>query len=170
MCAEVWREVEQGYSVSSWGRARSPRKILKLQPDRSGKYLAFCTYPVRHNRRLHAQVGRLFLVNPRPDIFDMLDHIDENKGRNHWSNLRWVNSTLNHLNSGVCATRLGGPRKKRWMAYTRENGKQKCFGVYHTFEEASRVGKAAQKVEFKRIYKELTGCDSCGIGPKWFKA
>ena len=72
---------------------------------------------------LHRIVADATVYNPRPDIFNMLDHIDENKQNIHWSNLRWVNCSLNHLNSGVCASR----RRKKWMASTNKNGKKKSM-------------------------------------------
>ena len=53
----------------------------------------------------HKLVAKHYLVNPRPDIFNQLDHIDRDKTNNHADNLRWVNVRLNQLNtrSRTCA-------------------------------------------------------------------
>jgi len=44
------------------------------------------------NRAVHRLVAEAFVKNPRPDIFDLVDHIDHNKSNNHCTNLRWVDS------------------------------------------------------------------------------
>jgi len=170
----IVREYKQ-YKVSSCGRVWGPQKKteLNLYASKLGYKSFGLSTPGQkpRTRQVHDLVARLFVVNPRPDIFDQVDHIDHNTGRNHWSNLRWVNRSLNNLNSGKCAYKDKAKKLVRpWMAYAPLNGRKKYFGYFDTLEDASRVGKAAQKVEFKRIYQELTGCDSCGIGPKWFKA
>ena len=50
------------------------------------------------NQRVHRIVAELFVPNPRPDIFKIVDHINRVRGDNRAENLRWVNHRLNMLN------------------------------------------------------------------------
>ncbi len=49
----------------------------------------------RHNFRLHRLIAEYFVPNPlnKPDV----NHKDENKNNNHYSNLEWVTKTENNL-------------------------------------------------------------------------
>ena len=64
----------------------------------SYKYVRLTQSGQRVQKRVHRLVAKTFVVNPRPDIFDIVDHIDRNKKNNNASNLRWVNTRLNSLN------------------------------------------------------------------------
>ena len=47
---------------------------------------------------MHRLVAKAFVFNPRPDIFDEVDHINGVRSDNRWTNLRWVNHKLNMMN------------------------------------------------------------------------
>ena len=49
--------------------------------------------------KIHRAVAEAFIHNPRPDIFNVVDHIDCDKLNNHYTNLRWLSSDLNKLNN-----------------------------------------------------------------------
>ena len=55
-------------------------------------------YYVVNNKRVHRLVAELYVHNPRPDIFKIVDHINHERGDNRAENLRWVNHHLNMLN------------------------------------------------------------------------
>ena len=75
-------------------------KVLPMKVSGNTNYLKFG----RWNRGngvmlfLHRIVADACVTNPRPDIFDVVDHIDGCTLHNDPSNLRWVNSHLNHNN------------------------------------------------------------------------
>jgi len=82
--------------VSNMGNVRGPNGPLK--PWRSGRgYLQIQVHD--KNQRINRVVARAFVHNPCPDIFNMVDHIDQNKSNNCASNLRWLNNQLNMLNN-----------------------------------------------------------------------
>ena len=86
---------------------------------------------VRYFNPLHRLVAELFVKNPRPDIFDKVDHIDGNRSNNHYTNLRWVDNQLNCGNRKTAKNvylfkrkttqrwhgcfRLGGNQTKKWF-------------------------------------------------------
>ena len=87
---EVWQKIGI-YSVSTHGRMRGPTGVHPPTKS-SGGYMRFKSFWI------HRLVAETFVQNPRPDIFDCVDHIDRNKENNCASNLRWVNQQLNQLN------------------------------------------------------------------------
>jgi hypothetical protein len=46
----------------------------------------------------HRAIARTFVVNPAPNTFDEVDHIDRDPTNNRPENLRWVNHSLNNRN------------------------------------------------------------------------
>ena len=68
---------------------------------------------------VHRLIGRVFVYNPRPDIFDRVDHIDRNTRNNDISNLRWVNQRLNMINTSTTNVRS--------RTYFRKNGRQSSY-------------------------------------------
>ncbi|MCE4957273.1 hypothetical protein [Macrococcoides caseolyticum] len=44
---------------------------------------------------VHAILGKLFIYNPQPDVFDCIDHIDGNKLNNNLTNLRYTDRATN---------------------------------------------------------------------------
>jgi hypothetical protein len=74
------------------------------------------------NQRVHRIVAELFVPNPRPDIFKIVDHINRVRGDNRAENLRWVNHRLNMLNrSNPAGKVVKQPNpKRRSRSYVRE--------------------------------------------------
>jgi len=46
--------------------------------------------------KVHQLVGQVFLKNPDPENFKMINHIDGNKTNNHKSNLEWCDAYINN--------------------------------------------------------------------------
>ena len=82
------------YFVSSHGRIKGPNGIETCNTWGRDGYLGFKSLGFIHRR-----VAKQFVPNPRPDIFDCVDHIDRIRNNNFASNLRWVNRQLNHFNN-----------------------------------------------------------------------
>ena len=102
---EVWNlysnaKGKRKYVVSSFGNVKlvSGKKVYMQR--NSGGYLGPMYGPrfKWHGPRTHRMVAKLFVSNPRPDIFTVVDHIDRDRTNNHFKNLRWLSPELNSLN------------------------------------------------------------------------
>jgi hypothetical protein len=111
----------------------------------------------RHIVKRQVIVATTFVHNPRPDIFSIVDHINRVKTDNRAVNLRWVNSSLNQLNSR-CRTQLTphhigkNPYKAQLMFLYRQHH----LGYYATSAEAVRVMMDMRKQLFDRFYAYYT--------------
>ena len=71
----------------SGGRRKKPKHYYKLlMPNKRG-----------HNY-VHRLVAQNFVPNPRPLLFDQVDHINGDSLDNDQTNLRWVTRQLNNMN------------------------------------------------------------------------
>jgi hypothetical protein len=154
---EEWRGFAPGYTVSNKGNMRGPNGPLK--PRKCGVYWGMNRWlsdaKKRKNHKIHRLVALAFVHNPRPDIFDVVDHIDQNKSNNHHTNLRWVNTQLNLLNNSgrsILKTSSG-----KWMVRICVNYKKCNFGTYATEAEALKVARRWKAKIFHGIYVSLVG-------------
>ena len=96
------RELFWGYKITSAGLVVNPDGTFRTQyKNNMGYYVVNLHAPWSDWKQyyVHRLVAHVFLTNPRPDIFDMVDHIDRNRANNDKKNLRWVNRALNMLNN-----------------------------------------------------------------------
>ena len=84
-------------------------QVFKLD-TRNGK-MSECYYHVAHGYkrirvtdietktrrylRAHRLVAKYFVKNPKPNEYDMVNHIDGDKMNNHYENLEWCNISIN---------------------------------------------------------------------------
>ena len=121
-------------------------------------------------KTVHTIVAKTWVNNPRPDIFNIVDHIDRNEHNNHPTNLRWVNRFINRQNNSCLNVtfikRMHVKKGKKiktlfcvnkWRSSVRINNKNHQLGMYKTFLEAYRVAKRFKEENLERNYKYL--CD-----------
>lgn len=111
MMGEEWKTIPYewnhlGYELSSFGRIRqkeTPSLLSRTQIDTRG-YKTFTTG--RHFVQVHRLVAEVFVPNPNPTLYNVVDHKDENRLNNQASNLRWVTRSQNNVFShGIPVTR-----------------------------------------------------------------
>jgi len=156
---EEWREFAPGYTVSNLGNVRGPRGPLKPKLTGTSPYFYIHTWlsdaKKIKNHKIHRLVALAFVHNPRPDIFNMVDHIDQNKANNCATNLRWLNNQLNKLNNScrsIFKTHSG-----KWKVQIRVNYKLLYFGTYTTEAEALKVARRWKEKIFHELYVSLVG-------------
>lgn len=96
---EIWKDIEgfeNQYAVSTKGRVRNLKtnRILVGKNNRSGyKFVSLNG----KGYKIHRLVALAFI--PNPNKLPQVDHLDENKGNNDVSNLRWVTASENQRHS-----------------------------------------------------------------------
>ena len=100
---------------------------------------------------VHILVARAFVVNPRPDLFDRVDHIDHDRENNCASNLRWVDAELNKAHqTGDCVVFIEANIFRPWCS---RPFKMKC-AYFATRAEAVECSRRRKDEKFEKLYKE----------------
>lgn len=148
---EHWRSVPNysRYQVSSYGRVRNAKQVMKLSIGKRTQYLSLVLIGddgKKHTCFVHRLVAQAFLENPYPDILIYVNHLDENKLNNRADNLEWCTAKYNY-NYG--SGKLRARNNMRLSSIQR--GKTKSIVVYDLFDrlawefnstrEASRILK-----------------------------
>lgn len=148
------RETEianSGYFVRDDGTVRLKRgKITHGTVTRPG-YNQVTMYINRKlvTRYVHILVANTFVKNPRPDLFDRVDHIDHNRDNNHHTNLRWVDSELNKCHQkGDCVTN----RHHKFRPWESRPYKMKGM-FFRTREEAVACTRRRKQQKFDEMYQ-----------------
>ena len=146
---ETWMLINgyDNYEVSSFGRVRNNRtgRILKSRVNTKG-YVdnGLCKDGQHKTHEIHRLVAEAFCKNP--DGKKYVDHIDNNKLNNHYTNLRWTTSSENNRNRKLSSRNTSGyrgiwfdDRFKDWRAEYRLNGLKTKLGYFKTKEDAARA-------------------------------
>ena len=90
---------------------------------------------------------------------DRVDHIDENKTNNCWSNLREANHSQNLANTGLWRHNTSGHKgvtwdksRGKWQAKIKINGKMVHLGRFDNIEDAAYVCKK----KYEEVYGEFS--------------
>ena len=113
---EIWKEIDDRYSVSNLGRVKSnyanKERILKPTPDARGYLKVDLRHgEIRKGMMVHRLVALAFIENPNPENFKEVNHKDEDKTNNCVDNLEWCD-TIYNCNYGTRNKRKGDNCKK----------------------------------------------------------
>ena len=129
-------------AVGRWGSAYG--RIIPFY-DLHGKY--------KINPYLRLTLHRIMcdagVYNPRPDLFDMTDHINGDTHDNRVSNLRHVNKHLNNLNQHAVDQNIY--KQKYWV----KNGK--VFTIYR-FSKCNAHLQSFRNIECARRFAKMFNC------------
>lgn len=145
---EIWKDIkgyEGKYQVSNLGNVKSLNYKKQgfqklLTPEISYGYPLVQLYDKKGNRRrvrIHRLVAEAFVNNPNPDKFNIINHIDENKLNNLYTNLEWCDKRHNSKYTG------------HWKAVY-------CFDLDMTFESIQDAA-VHTKISRNAISKACSG-------------
>ena len=158
MIGEI-RDLFWGYKVTSDGLVIKPDGTFAHQTHHTRKKCSYYSVNLRTpwlgEKRfywVHRLVAWVFCPNPRPDIFDRVDHIDRDGTNNHIKNLRWINHALNMCNTDAKGA-VFVSRYRKWRAYFRN----KTLGWFKTYEDAHEKYIKTRDLYFSDTYSQLCG-------------
>ena len=169
---EEWRTVidDDGnewtnYEVSNYGNVRSlnykktgETKILKQNVNKKGYFVVtLCEKKRRKQFRVHRLVAFVFVENDDVENKTQVNHIDENKENNHYTNLEWCTVKYNNTH---------GTRTKR--SIQKISKRVKCVEtgiIYNSANDAGRKTGLSQP-NITRCCQKKKGFDTCG-GYHW---
>lgn len=136
---EVWKPIknfENLYKISNLGNVKSLfryKKILKGEKDKDGYgYVKLYKNKKAYNKLIHRLVAEAFI--PNPDNLPQVNHIDECKANNVWTNLEWCSNKYN-INYGTGILRSCTKRSKKVNQYDLQG---LLIKTYNSLSEASR--------------------------------
>ena len=104
-------EIEFDFKVSNRYKYFVTKEGQVFRVDTRNNKMMECYYHVAHGYRrirvtdietntrrylrVHRLVAKYFVENPKPDEFDIVNHIDGDKMNNHYKNLEWCNISIN---------------------------------------------------------------------------
>ncbi|WP_216688999.1 HNH endonuclease [Hymenobacter siberiensis] len=113
---------------------------------------------------VHRHVAELWVENPKPDEYFVVDHIDRHRGNNDYNNLRWTTPRGNSQNlpprinskhkSGFVGVHIDPRREKgaRYQALIRIDGHLKHLGLFWNAEDAANCyDNALEELGFPRV-------------------
>ena len=103
---------------------------------------------------VHRLMGKTWLLNPKPGVFDRIDHKNQIKTDNRGGNLRWVNAWLNAINRTTLGCRFDYD-VRLWCSSHWVRGREQLNGFFTTFLAAHEATKQAKERLFDNIYLGL---------------
>ena len=147
------KEIANGYFVRDDGTIRTKTgKITTGTLTRAG-YHQVTMYVNRKmiTQMIHRLVAQAFVENPRPDLFNRVDHIDHNPHNNSFTNLRWVDADLNKMHvRGDCVEYIKTNTQRPWCS--RPYRMKRMY--FKTREEAVASSMKRKRERFEKLYKE----------------
>ena len=166
--SEVWKDVvgfEGLYKVSNKGRIYSVDRIDSRGHRRRGRVLkpvnnghgylqvGLCKGGTRKRKLMHRLVADAFVPNPKG--FLEINHKDENKSNNEFTNLEWCIHKYN-VNYGTRNERMAQAQSKKVRAVNAKTGE---VVIFKSTREAERKGYRSSNVSMacRGVYKDNTG-------------
>lgn len=157
-------DYEDAYQISNFGNVRNKKtgRILKPTEGKTDKYyyISLCKDSKQKNTKIHRLVAEYFVENPENKPY--VDHIDNNKLNNLYTNLRWATHQENRRNIVMYKNNTTGVKGvifdkhyKKWMARIRVSGKLIHIGSFNTIEEATE----ARMQKANELFGEFTNKD-----------
>lgn len=157
---EDWRLTSYGLEVSDQLRVRNPKTGHILKPFINNGYLKIhlSVNGKKRHVNIHRLVADAFLT--KPEHYQVIDHIDQNKLNNQPTNLRYCSIADNNKNRGKCKKNTSGEKGifwnkdyPGWTAAWKKNGKllSKYFSIKKYGDQAKNMAVAYRIMKEKEL-------------------
>ena len=148
-----WKDIEgyEGlYQISDIGEVRNVKtgRVLKTYKNTTG-YLQICLYKDETKKifLVHRLVAQAFVFNPRPNVWKLVNHRNEDPTDNRAENLEWCNAQYNS-NYGTRNERMG-----------------KSMSAVHARKRQEKLAKCKTEEEREAVLKKFRLADNAR---KWY--
>ena len=143
------------YSVSNLGNVKNNKTGLILKQfsrSKTCRYLSvnLCNKGKMKTFSVHQLILKAFIENPNPELYNQIDHIDNNKLNNNLSNLRWCSHSQNNRNKY-------SSRNKKGCITIQKDGRKKKYRFQYN-------------LNYKQTYKSFFTLREAQIAQKYYKA
>ena len=122
---------------------------------KDGTYEGYRNVLVHGKKMLvHRIIAKLFVPNPKPDEFNIVDHISRVRSDNSSANLRWVNRFLNAQNVDKVGDTVFDHDVKMWHSSITVGDEEYIVGWFRTFLEGHLATRQARITLFDKLYKD----------------
>ena len=162
----VWLPIKgyDNYEVSICGMVRNvnTKKILRPSICKNGYYCVnLYQKSIRKLHKIHRLVAKHFIPNLNNN--NCVDHIDNNKINNTFSNLRWCDASENQHNRQLNKNNSSGAkgiifykRNNKWKVYIKLNNKTIHLGYFVNFDDAKQM----RQLKAKELFGEfINACE-----------
>lgn len=128
---QVWTEYQNRFLTQKLSNSGYFMVGLALEPGKTTQMY------------VHRMVAECFVENPNPKEYDCVNHLDENKHNNHYSNLEWCTHRYNDTY---------GTKQERWKETITKNGSfdQRKQAVYQYDKENNLIKRWDSMMDIQR--------------------
>lgn len=125
-------------------------RLLAISTDIKGyKLIRVNTKQYKHHRVVYYAHNQDWDITDNTCKNNLIDHIDNNKGNNHISNLRVATKSQNNWNMANVKGYYWNKERNKYQAFINYNNKIKYLGLFKTEEEARQAYLDAKKLHHK---------------------
>lgn len=153
------------YTISNTGSVYSYYKKGILTPNSCNRYLTVRLYNggVYTNPKIHQLVARAFVSGWFEGA--VVNHIDEDKLNNHYTNLEWVTSKYNYSYSKDKRNEAIEQLQARYWLITHPNGEEEIIYNLHKFCIRNDLAASHMYSVAKGVRKQHKGFTVIGVKP-----
>ena len=159
---EIWKDIpefESLYQANQFGEFRRFKKQrwVKIKPWLDGRgyeRVSLSKNGIRYVKSCHRIVAQLFCDNP--NNYPVVNHIDENKQNNIYTNLEWVTYEMND-NHGTRNSRISMTESHQKLEYIMMDDYGNVLKIWKTTRELKKNGfnPANIRTSIKKGWKSM---------------
>lgn len=154
---EEWKILEENnkYAINNKGQIinTSTMKYKKTEIHNGYERVIFIKNGKRTRHKVHRLVAKYFVPNPKNK--DIVNHIDENKLNNHFSNLEWCTSQENIRHSiNMKLIKEGVEPRTYWEEKEKQEKNEKVLKIVKNYHKSLNI-RDSKRIENKKRTEKI---------------